>query len=322
MVESRRSFSTFVALGVLLMAILGYVVGVAAKGTGHAPGAVAPAALQRAPGASALFQLPAGWRAAGTGPRIPGLAIANQFAIAAGGRADGAGLVTGQLAAGHSSPLPAAFVAALQGLPATHVVSLSQTEAFEYSGVHVAGFDRLLTIYVIPASVGPGTVLACYAPAPLLAELRTCEQVATTLRPVGHTGGHGLTPDPAFAAGVSAAIGALDSRRVAMRQAMHLGASGRVLGRSAVSLAGRFAVAAASLASLRAPAAAEAAEAELAGALKRGHDAYGELAVAASASASASASARYEAARARVYAAESEVDAALANFVLLGYGSR
>ena len=197
------------------------------------------------------------------------------------------------------------------------MVSLSQTEAFRYSGVRVAGFSRRLTLYAIPTSGGPATVLACYASASFTAEMRTCEQIVTTLRPLGQAGSGGLAPDLTFAAQVSALVGALDRRRLAMRREMRL-ATRAALGRLAGSLAEQFAVAGDALARTEPPPAVGQAQAALARALRGGHDAYGAL----SAAAAAGSAAPYEAARARVYEAEAEVGTALESFALLGYSHR
>jgi hypothetical protein len=314
----RSRSSLLLALGFVIVAVLGYEVGIGANGvTGHVRTSAPPVAqLHPAFAANVLLESSAGWKEAGGAPAIPGLSIAHAVVFAPRTSAASAGLLTGQLAAGEPTPLPAAFVQRLRGVPQTDVVSLAQTEAFRYSHLSVPGFSLPLTLYVIPSPGASPTVLACYATAALAADLRTCERIVATLRPVGQTSGIDLTPDAGYAARVSAAVGALDLQRVTIRREMHAGATLATVQRLASRLAEGFARAAASLAQLEAAPAAGQAQAVLSRSIMRGHDAYAALAAAAG---SRSLSA-YDTARSQVYEAESAVSAALEDFALLGYG--
>jgi len=309
--------STLVALAVVIVAIVGYVVGVAARsGGGHAQSTTARTATQRpAFASSVLFESSSGWKPAAAGPQIPGLPISHAFTFGPGGEANHAGLITGQLAGGEPSPLPARFVAELRSLPDTQVVTLSQTEAYRYAHLRIGGFGPSLTLYAIPDPGGNPTVLACYTTAGYAADMRTCEQIVTTLRTVGQTGSNDLAPDPTFAAQVSSTIAALDRQRVRMRSEMGAETSPATVDRLATSLSAQFAAAAASLAQLEPSPPVGQAQAALARALQRGHEAYAALAAAAGAGNLGA----YESARTQVYEAEADVSAALENFALLGY---
>jgi hypothetical protein len=317
MLESNRGLSTVLAVGVVVVAVLGYVLGAHSKSTPAHDRSSSHGELRPTFAASVLVESPSGWKPALPVPAVPGLTIIHPVAFAPLGNPAHAGLVTGQLQGGEPTPLPAAFVAQLAVLPETQVVSLSQTEAFRYSGVSLPGFLRSLTIFAIPNPGSNPTVLVCYADAAAAADMHTCEQIVASLRPVGQTGANDLTPDPAYASSVSSAIMTLDGLRLTLRQQMRLGATLPSVQRLATRLKDGFVAAVASLARLEAPVAAGQAHAALSRAVLGARDAYAALAAAAAARSLA----RYEAARARVYEAEAQVDSSLQSFALLGYHS-
>lgn len=265
--------------------------------------------------ASVLLEYPANWRPAAAAPEIPGLSITHGVALAPGGDVAHAGLVTGQLRGGEASPLSAPFVARLRALPTAGVVNLVATQAYRYSQLSVPGFDRMLTLYVIPNPGGKPTVLACYASAAFSAYMGTCEQIVATLRLEGQPPSYGLDPDPAYARHVGALIEGLDRTRLALREGMRRHATLATVQTLATRLAHGFASAAASLSSLEPTLAVAQARAMLYGSILRARDAYAALAAAAEEGSRS----RYSAARAQVYEAEASINTALESFALLGY---
>ena len=271
--------------------------------------------MEVAEAASVLLEYPADWRPAAAAPEIPGLSITHPVALAPNGDVAHAGLVAGQLGGGEASPLPAQFVARLRALPATEVVNLVATQAYRYSQLSVPGFDRMLTLYVIPNPGGNPRVLACYASAGFAAYMRTCEQIVATLRLEGQPPSYGLAPDPGYARHVGALIEVLNGERVTLREGMRRKVTLATVQSLATRLAHGFASAAASLSSLEPTLAVAQARAMLYGSILRARDAYAALAAAAGAGSQS----RYSAARAQVYEAEANINTALESFALLGY---
>jgi hypothetical protein len=311
-----RSLSTFLAVGVVVVAIVGYVVGVRGNGSGHKrPAPASTQQLRPAFAASVLLESPSGWLTTPATRTIPALPMEHAVLFAPRGDASQAGLLTGQLGGGEPSPLPAAFVERLRDLPRTEVVNLSQGEAYRYSHVSLPGFERLLTIYVIPRSGGGPTALACYATARYAHEIRTCEQIVSTMRPVGQSSTEVLAPDPEYARRVSATVAALDRERDTVRRAVRDGATGPKIARLATRLSQSFARAAVAIGALEPSLAAGQAQAELSRAMQRARDAYKALAAAAGSGETAA----YESASVQAAAAEASIGSALKGYSLLGY---
>jgi hypothetical protein len=307
--NSDRGLLTVAAFVVLGVAILGYV-------AGHGRSASASGRQTRSAfTGSVLLAYGPGWRPAAAAPQIPGLPIVHPVVYSPDGDATRAGLISGRLAGGQPAPLPASLLARLRGLPDTSVVGFVESEGYRYSQVNVPGFNRTLTLYVIPSPGGSSTVLACYASAAFSVDMRICEASATTLRLTGQQRSYPLVPEPAYVTRVSRLIGALDRQRVVLRGEMSRRATLATVQRLATRLADDFAAAAASLATLEAPLAAGQAQAALSGAILQARDAYASLGAAAQARDLSS----YEAAQKRVYEAEADVDTALESFALLGY---
>ena len=164
------------------VAILGYV-----AGHSRAQGGAAAEKLRTAAGAHVVLDYPAGWRPATKAPGIPGLPIANPILLAPNGDAAHAGLLAGTLPRSQLSPLPGKFVASMRGLPETEVVDLLEIQAYRYERLKIPGFDRTLSLFVIPNPHGDPTALACYASAALSASMRTCEGIVATVTLVAQT---------------------------------------------------------------------------------------------------------------------------------------
>jgi len=289
-------------------AIFGYL-------AGHRHVAAASGETTRtASGASIVLEYPSSWRQVAATVPIPGMSIARPLLLAPGGDSVHAGLLSGQLAGGGPSPLPARFLALMRGIPHVEVVDLLDGQAYRYSGLSLPGYDRILDLYVIPNAEESSTVLACYASKAFAAYLPQCEQTVAKLTLIGQSSTYELTPDTTYAHRLGALIEGLNSERLTLRREMHLDAAPAAVRNLATTLADRFAAVATSLAVLESPLAAGPAQAALAGSILRARDAYAALAAAATQNPSRAATARGQ-----VYEAEASIDAALESFALLGY---
>jgi hypothetical protein len=288
------------------VAVVGYLIGHA-----HA-GSASPAKTRTLSTSRFLLDYPSGWRRVAGGPEIPGLPITHAVVLAPGGEASHAGLVAGQLAGGDASPLPRSFVASMPRLPTTAVVDLLEVQAYRYAQLAIPGFSQSLTLYAIPNPAGNEAVLACYAAAAFSEELRACDQIVATVTLAGQAQSYDLTPEPAYARELSSSIAGLNGQRLDLRRLMGSGASPAAVAGLAGRLAARFAETGAGLSALDPSLVARRAQAALSKAIVGARRAYTALAAAGSPS-------RAQLARQQVYEAEAAVNAALADFSLLGY---
>jgi hypothetical protein len=216
MLDSGRSLSTILALGAVLVAILGYALGShagAGKGSSHAHVAGGQLAA-----ANVLLEAPGDWAAARSAPVIPGLTLTGPVAFGPGANASTTGLVTGSVADDGATPLPESFVDDLAAVPKTAAVALSQVEAFRYTNVIVRGFDDRLTLFAIPVPGGETTVLGCYAPAAQAVTLSTCEAVVGTVRLVGQASSTSLAPSATYSHRLRSSARCASSDRRARRR--------------------------------------------------------------------------------------------------------
>lgn len=304
-----RSLPTAVIPLFVAVAILGYV-----AGHSHSSGESGEA-LRTATSAHVLIEYPSGWRPLKSTTVIPGLAIEHSRLIVPRARDASAGLVVGTLPAGELGPLPKRFVSRLRALPQTTVVNLVEGQAYRYAQFSGKGLEEPLTMFVIPNPGGSPTALVCYAPTQTSRYMRECEQTVSGVTVVGQSQVYQLAPEPGYAAGISAAIAALDRLRVSLKRELHPQVSAERAQQLATRLAGGFARADASLAKLEGAAAVEPLQTALSSAVQRARDGYTALADAAGERDAPA----YTAAQKRISAAESDVDLALENFVLLGY---
>jgi hypothetical protein len=296
------------AVVLLAAALLGYAVG-------HRPSGPAPREQTRtASVAGVLLGLPSQWRAVSTAPGVPGLSMRHAVVLTPG---DGSasGLLAGALPAGQGSPLPSQFLARMRQPPSTAVVSLAEAQAYRYSGISIPGFDKSVTLFAIPYPGDNATGLACYAAPAVSADLRTCQHIVATLRFAGRSQSYDLTPQPDYARSLSAAISALNAKRLPLRAKLATGATPHAIELYAGRLAHAFAHAAASVSALQTTLATGQAQSALSGAVLKARAAYSGLASAAGSRSEAS----FAGARREVDEAEAAVNAALEGFALLGY---
>jgi len=264
-----------------------------------------------------LLDYPSAWKRTTGGSQIAGLALAHELTLDPPGDAR-AGLTVGSLAPGDPGPLPEGFLAQLRSNPRTDVVSLSEVQAYRYSNMNVAGFNRALTAFAIPNSAPGSTVLACYAGAGDSSFVRECAQVVYAVTRVGQPLGYDLSPVRAYARSLAAVLASVQKGRAAVAQAAGARGASADLGGLAARLAEQFRAAASSLQALEAPAAAQAAQSALLSAARRAGGAYAALSEAFRARNAAA----YTSAHARVVQSEAGVNGALRRLALLGYGQR
>jgi hypothetical protein len=268
-----------------------------------------------AAGPGILLEYPPTWRPVHGAEAIPGLAISDALVLAPNGEQAEASLLSGRLSAGEPGPLPAAFTSLLRGLPHTEVVALDNVQAYRYSDVRLQGYGRALELYVIPNAVEGSTVLACSAAGESSAFLAQCEQIVTQLALPGQSL-YALSPDAPYATALARLIEALDRQRLALRDDLHAHPAPAKVAPLATALAELFANTASSVRTLESPQAAGWAQAALVSSMLSAQSAYRALAGAASAG---SASAE-QTAEESVSKGEREVDDALEDYALLGYG--
>jgi hypothetical protein len=303
-----RSLPPFLAPILVAVAIFGYL-----AGHRHVP-AASGETTRTASGASTLLEYPSSWRQVAAAVPIPGMSIARPLLLAPGGDSAHAGLLSGQLAGGGPSPLPARFLALMRGIPHVEVVDLLDGQAYRYSRLSLPGYDRILALYVIPNAEESSTVLACYAAKESAAYLPQCEQIVAKLTLIGQSSTYELTPDTTYAHRLGALVEGLNRERLTLRREM-LDAAPAAVRNLATTLADRFANVAASLSVLESPLVAGPAQAALAGSILRARGAYAALAAAAGVQSPS----RFATASRQVDEAETSIDTALESFALLGY---
>jgi hypothetical protein len=294
----------------IAVAILGYV-------AGHSSGKSGSPENQAQKGADVALGYPAGWRMAKIAPGIPQLSVANVIVVAPKGDAEKVGLMFGGLPSGEPAPLPKRFVATLRRLPAPQIVNLVETQAYKYSQLSVPGYDRRLTLFVIPNPGKRPMLFACYASASSVAEMRKCEASVATVTAVGEPQAYELTPEPKYASAISATVSTLDGLRAALKRELSPDVTVSTAQRLATELAEGFSTATGALDRLHPSVVAEPVHAALTDATRRAHDGYVALATAIGERDVT----HYEAAQKAVARAEADVDSALGSFVLLGYSA-
>ncbi len=305
----ERGLPTFVIPLLILVAVLGYL-------AGHSSSKSAPTAtLRTARSADLVVQYPRGWAQQSRGPRITGLTLTEAMLFAPRAAVSSAGLIVGSLPRGEPSPLPSAFVAKLSTLPQVALVDLIEAQAYRYTELRLPGFVHTLTIFVIPNPEGAATALACYAPSASSPYMRDCERTVAAVLVAGRSHGYQLTPEPKYAAEISATVDTLDRLRVLLKGELAANRSAARAEQLTRRLAGGFAEAGRSLSGLEPAEPVEQAQAVLVSAIEQARVGYESLASAAAAGNAA----EYEAARTDVSRAEASVDQALQSYALLGY---
>jgi hypothetical protein len=309
-----RVVHPLLVVALLLVAVGGYLLG-SHRGSAHVAAEEPPSTTRSLSTSGLLLEYPVSWQRASRATPIPGLALRGPVTLVPSGSA-GAGLIAGQLPVSEATPLPATFLTRLDGLPHVEVVNLVSTQAYRYTRIGLPNFNRAIDLYVIPAAGSGARVMACFAPTRLTPASQQCERIVSDVALTGPPA-ETLTPEPIYAKQLSSVVSSLQAERSRARRQTAGGSSVAQVASAAASLAARLSSASESLAALQPPQLVAPAGAALAGALRRAGEAYSALAVAARAESLS----EYDTARSAVGAAESQVDAALASFALMGYGS-
>jgi hypothetical protein len=269
----RNPLLVGVIAAAVVAAVLGLLIG--RSGGGGEGGAGAPTAVQANADLEAKF--PTGWSKSSSAPEIPGMAFTDAVAMSPKGADASPAIVFGQVREGaaNSTLLPAGFREALGGdpgsVPKRDAVRLSDNElqAYRYESLKPKGLDQPVTVFTTPTSEGVAT-LACIAPGP------DCEAVANTLKlnkgtafPVG--------PSKEYAADLSKQLGALDKKVSGGRAALKSGKTGKAQGKAAHDVGAAYLSASKSLGGLKLSPADQAANAQLADAMKETGTAYRKL---------------------------------------------
>lgn len=293
----------------LALALVGYLVG-------HRHSSPTPPRLGY--GRSVLLEYPSGWQQVSitATPKIPGLPITSALVLAPGGDASGAGLISWQIAANATSPLPSSLLSELHSLPHAEVVELLRTQAYRYSELTLPGYTPALALYVIPTSSTSRAMLACYAPTTTSRDMRQCQRIVATLSLAGEQPGD-LAPEAGYAGPLAQLIKTLSLARVTLRNSMRAQTDASAQSRLASNLAHSYATAVESLSALETPSSVASDEAALTIALLNAQHSYEALAGAALSGDRSG----YREAQARIDTAEAGVNAALQSFALVGYGN-
>jgi serine/threonine protein kinase len=194
----RNVLPIAVAAGVVIAAILGFVIG----GSG---GSEPVSTLPTVPKSNAAMKLkvPETWADAAA-PKVPGLTLADAKAAAGGGATVLFGTVRDE--ANNSTLLPNGLLQAAGEVPKNREavkVGPGEVEAYRYRDVQLEGLDKPVTLYAIPTTQGVVTV-ACVPSA------ASCDGVANTLELNGEP--FPVGPSEEYAKTVSGVLGALNAK--------------------------------------------------------------------------------------------------------------
>jgi TIR domain len=200
---SLRPSGVLALIGLTMVAV-GFLVAPAGQGTGGS------GSLVNSDSVGALtVSFPAGWRSALRPGPTPGLRFGDPIALSAS-RLDGA-LVLGMVEASDRTLLPDSLLALLPGAPKGEAVRLGRMSFYRYPNVRPRGSRVAETIYALPTTADV-VVAACQPPPSghVVAVRVDCERILSSLslasaRPLP------LGPQPAYAAGLSSALAAIDA---------------------------------------------------------------------------------------------------------------
>ncbi|MBE2319395.1 serine/threonine protein kinase [Solirubrobacter sp. CPCC 204708] len=217
------------ALAVLSVIVVGAAVGAFLAGRSGSPEPVAAPAPVTVSAGGVQLTAPTGWRRA-EAPVIPGLDLKDPVSI---GASDG-GAVAGTLT-DPSGPqlLPAGFLEGLGNPPATDDrVKLGEAEAMRFRDLRPNGFDKPLTVYVVPLTTGAAAV-ACHGPQ------RACDETAASLRLEGHDT-RPVGPSAEFAEDVDGLASELEAARSASTRALGRARTRTAQANALAALAGAY----------------------------------------------------------------------------------
>jgi serine/threonine protein kinase len=299
--EKRSVLPIAIGVGVLVAAVLGFVLG--GSGGGSEPTSTAPA-VPRANAAMKL-KIPEGWADA-KAPEVPGLTLADAKSAAGSGATVAFGTVRED--ADNSTLLPTGLLQAAGDVPEREAVKLGPdgTEAYRYANVELEGLNRPVTLYTVPTTQGVVTIACVPAAA-------SCDGVANTLELNGDAFPVGPSAD--YAKSVNGALVALNRSVARGRAALGEAKRPAAQARAAADLRAAYQKAAASLRGQELSPADRGANARLVAALGGMAKAYGQGATAARNNSKAG----FKRAGAAVDRAQRELNGALEGLRAAGY---
>jgi hypothetical protein len=265
-----------VAVGVIVLAVVGYLVG-----SSGSKGSKTPANNSSASAGPLTITFPDTWQRVESAPPIPGLAFQDPISLAPkGGPAVGA-LTAGTTASSDATLLPAAFKKSLSTpAPKGDPVSLGDLEAYRYTGLKPKNYPQELTVYTVPTDGGVATIACSAAPAQAASFLPECERAASTLTLSGIESVD-LGVPKAYATSLNGAITKLQSSRKAALAKLKAARTPAAQASAARQAVAAYGAAAKSVAGQKVPPQLEATNTAIVAALRRGQSGYGAMAAAA-----------------------------------------
>jgi hypothetical protein len=288
--------------------VLAVVAGFAIGGSGSKSKGSAATLPQSASASAVQLSFPAGWKRVAGAPAIRGLDFTDPLVLEGGAAAPGR-LTAGEVDATGATLLPAALHAG-RG----QAVSLGGLQALRYRAVRAPGSSTPMTVYAVPTTSGVATIACSPGATGAAAFLRTCDQVAGTLRLIG-VKAYPLGPSSAHARALTRELSALKTRRAGAERALAAAGTPKAQAAAAATLAGYYRTASRRLDRLAVTPYAKAAHGRVVFALRSIGDAY---AAAASAARSGDGAA-YARARTDVRHGGQALGRALAALKALGY---
>lgn len=161
-------------------------------------------------------RFPSEWRRSAEVPELPGIELSRAIAVAPT-TSDGTGLVAGVSAATGAALLSRNLTTRLDRVPSRDQVLLGRLEAYRYNSLRPRRYERRLTVFVAPTTLGVVTVACYYRPADAITFAAECGRVARTLE-LTRGRGYRLGPSRDYAAKLNAALKPLNSTGVRARR--------------------------------------------------------------------------------------------------------
>src|SRR4051794_13378704 len=204
-----------VVVGVIALAVVGYLVGSSGSNSKEAP-----ANNSSASAGPLTVTFPDTWQKVDSAPPIPGLTFKDPIYVAPkGGPAVGV-MTTGMVSASDPTLLPTTFKKQLTGpAPKGEPVQLGDLKAYRYTGLKPKNYPQDLTVYTVPTDAGVATVACSASAAQAQSFLPECERSASTLTLSG-TKATGLGIPASYVNSVNGAIKTMQSKRAAALKKM------------------------------------------------------------------------------------------------------
>jgi hypothetical protein len=197
----RNLFPVLIIAGAVLAAIVGFLAGGSGGGK-SSPNTGALTVVAASPDVKA--KVPSGWSKLASAPAVPGMDLADPVAFTPGGKEGGDLVLLGAVRknADNSTLLSTNLIKAVGTLPAKEAVEVSGgLQGYRYRNVRVNGFNRPLTVFVVPTSAGVATFACAGAQTTCDGSANTMQLVSAKAFPVG--------PSADYAKAVGGALGAL-----------------------------------------------------------------------------------------------------------------